>query len=44
MLNIVSYLQERHNSMLALYPTYPEIDQASFNNHKWVEFYGIVKE
>ena len=25
-LNIVSYLWKNHNSMLAFYPTYPEID------------------
>ena len=43
-LNIVSYLQVKHNSRLYLDPTYPEIDYASCNRHKWVDFYGKVKE
>ena len=42
--NIVSYLSGNHNSGLALDPTYPGIDHALFNNHKWVDFYSNVKE
>ena len=43
-LNIVSYIQGKHNYRLSLYPTYPEIDYSSFKNHKWVDFYRNVKE
>ena len=43
-LNIVSYLQAKHNSRLSLYKTYPEIANVSFKMHKWVDFYGNVKE
>ena len=43
-LNIVSYLRVKHNSRLYLDPTYPEIDYASCNRHKWVDFYCKVKE
>ena len=34
----------KHNSRLALNTTYPEIDNASFNNHNWFDFYGNSKE
>ena len=43
-LNIVSYLWVKHKSRLALDMTYPEIDHASFNNHKWVDLYGNIEE
>ena len=43
-LNIVSYIQGNHKSRFDIYPTYPEIDHASFKKLKWVDFYGIVKE
>ena len=44
MLNIVFNLRVKHNSRLALDPIYPEIDHSSFKKHKWVDFYGNVKE
>ena len=43
-LNIVSYLRVKHKYRLALDLTYPEIDHASFNNHKWVDLYGNIEE
>ena len=42
--HIFSYLRAKHNSRLALDPTYPEIDESSFKKHEWVSFYGDVKE
>ena len=42
--HIFSYLRAKHNSRLALDPTYPEIDESSFKKHEWVSFYGDFKE
>ena len=42
--HVFSYLWEKHNSWLALHPTYPEMDHDRFKKHKWVEFYGNMKE
>ena len=42
--HIFSYLRAKHNSRLALDPTYPEIDESIFKKHEWVSFYGDVKE
>ena len=44
MLNIFSYLHINNNSRLDLDSTHPEIDHASFKNHKWVDFYVNVQE
>ena len=44
-LHIMSYLKIRHNSRLALDPSYPAIDYDSFNiDAEWTAFYGDVKE
>ena len=34
----------KHNSILALDPTFPEIDHASSKKHKWFDLYGNDKE
>ena len=43
-LHVLLYLREKHNSRLALDPTYMEIYHDSFKKHKWVEFYDNIKE
>ena len=43
-LNIISYLQGKHNSRLSLDTTYPDIYHSSFKKHKWVDLYGNIKE
>ena len=35
---------QRHNSRLALDPSYPEIDMRVFHQADWTDFYGDVKE
>ena len=42
--HVLLYLQEKHNSRLALDTTYPEIYHNSFKKHKWFEFYGDIEE
>ena len=42
--HVLLYIQAKNNSRLALDPTYPEIDHKIFKKHKWVEFYGDIKE
>ena len=39
-----AYLKKRHNSRLALDPSYPEIDIRVFHQADWTDFYGDVKE
>ena len=41
---VFSYLQAKHNSRLTFDPNYPEIYHDRFKKHKWVDFYGDVKE
>jgi hypothetical protein len=44
-LHVMSYLKGRHNSRLALDPSYPTIDESKFNsNADWTAFYGDVTE
>ena len=43
-LHVFLYIRAKHNSSLALDPTYLEIYHDSFKKHKWVEVYGDVKE
>ena len=43
-LNIFFYLRRKQKYTLALDPTFHYIDHASFKKHKWVDFYGNVKE
>ena len=44
-MHIVSYLKVKHNSRLALDPTYPSIDYDSFNKEaEWETFYKGAKE
>ena len=42
--HIYAYLKKRHNSKLALDPSYPEIDMRVFNQADWPDFHGDVKE
>ena len=42
--HIYAYLRKRHNSRLALDPSYPEIDMRVFHQADWTDFYGDVKE
>ena len=44
-LHIMAYLKVKHNSMLALDPTYPHVNIDKFNtNVEWRAFYGDVEE
>jgi hypothetical protein len=43
-LQIMGYLQLKHNSRLIFDPTYPDIDQTAFPSFDWTEFYGNVEE
>ena len=38
--HIYAYLKKRHNSRLALDPSYPRIDMRTFHQADWREFYG----
>ena len=42
--HIYGYLKKRHNSRLALDPSYPEIDMRVSHQADWADFYGDVKE
>ena len=42
--HVFSYLWSKHNSRLALDPTYPDKDHDIFKKHRWVDLYGDVKE
>ena len=42
--HIYAYLKKRHNSRLALDPSYPEIDMRVFHQADWTDFYGAVKK
>ena len=42
--HIYAYLKKRHNSRLALDPSYPRIDMRTFHQADWTDFYGEVKE
>ena len=42
--HIYAYLKKRHNSRLALDPSYPRIDMRIFHQADWTDFYGEVKE
>ena len=39
-----SYIWGKHNYGLALDPKYLEINNVSFKDHNWVDFYGNVNE
>ena len=39
-----AYLKQKHNSQLALDPTYPQVDMKSFHKADWTDFYGDVSE
>ena len=44
-LHVMSYLKVKHNSLLVLDPTYPEVNKSDFReNEDWRAFYGDVKE
>ena len=42
--HIYAYLEKRHNSRLALDPSYPRIDLRTYHQTGWTDFYGEVKE
>ena len=42
--HIFAFLKGKHNSRLALDPTYAEIDPGDFKKCDWKEFYGNVRE
>ena len=42
--HIYAYLRKRHNSRLALDPSYPEIDMRVFHQADWTDFYGDIKK
>jgi hypothetical protein len=43
-LHVMGYLRLKYNSQLIFYPTYPLIDDSTFQHHDWEEFYGDVQE
>jgi hypothetical protein len=43
-LNVMGYLQLKHNSRLIFDPAYPDIDQTAFLSFEWTEFYGNMEE
>ena len=44
-LHVMLYLKVKHNSMLVLDPTYPDIRVDAFKTeHDWTPFYGDVEE
>ena len=43
-LHIYAYMKNRHNSRLALDPSYPRIDMRNFHQADWAHFYVEVKE
>jgi hypothetical protein len=43
-LYVMGYLRLKYNSQLVFDPTYPLIDDSTFQHHDWEEFYGDVKE
>ena len=43
-LHVYGYLCVKHNTMLALDPYYPYIDESQLLQCYWKEFYGDVKE
>jgi hypothetical protein len=40
----MGYLRLKYNSRLIFDPTYPLIDDSTFQHHDWEEFYGDVQE
>ncbi len=43
-LHVKGYLRLKYNSQLIFDPTYPHIDDSTFQHHNWEEFYGDVQE
>jgi hypothetical protein len=43
-LHVMGYLWLKYNSRLIFDPTYPLIDDSTFQHHDWEEFYGDVQE
>jgi hypothetical protein len=41
---VMGYLWLKYNSQLIFDPTYPFIDDSTFQHHNWEEFYGDVQE
>ena len=42
--HMYAYLKHKHNSRLALDPTYPQIHMGDFCEVAWADFYGEVRE
>jgi hypothetical protein len=43
-LSVMGYLRLKYNSQLIFDPTYPLMDDSTFQHHDWEEFYGNVQE
>jgi hypothetical protein len=43
-LNVMAYLQQKHNTQLIFDPTYSKINMDSFPQLDWTKFYGDVEE
>jgi hypothetical protein len=41
-LHVMGYLRLKYNSPLIFDPTYPLINDSTFQHHDWEEFYGGV--
>jgi hypothetical protein len=42
--HVMGYLRLKYNSQFIFEPTYPHIDDSTFQHHDWEEFYGDVQE
>ena len=42
--HMFAYLKNKHNSRMIFDPTYPKIDETTFHECDWKNFYGDVKE
>jgi hypothetical protein len=42
--HVFAYLKTRHNARMVFDPTYPVIDQGTFPEYDWKDFYGEVQE
>jgi hypothetical protein len=43
-LHVMGYLKLKYNSQLIFDPTYPHIDDSTFQHQDWEEFYGDIQE
>jgi hypothetical protein len=43
-LHVMGYLRLKYNSQLIFDPSYPHVDDSTFQHHNWEELYGDVQE